>query len=75
MNKVALLHQQLVNANKDLGATNEALHKLRTAMDEDIGSEPTINDYYEPSDEMKIGGRSFSKQTVVLNEFHNLCRL
>ena len=52
-NKVALLHQQLVDANKDLDATNEALHKLRTAMDEDIGQEPTINDYYEPSDEMK----------------------
>ena len=25
-NKVALLHQQLVDANKDLDATNEALH-------------------------------------------------
>ena len=52
-NKVALLHQQLVDANKDLDATNEALHKLRAAMDEDIGPKPTINDYYEPSDEMK----------------------
>ena len=52
-NRVALLHQQLQDANKDLDATNEALHKLRTAMDEDIESEPTINDYYEPSDEMK----------------------
>ena len=51
--KVALLHQQLVDANKDLDATNDALHKLHTAMDEDIGPEPTINDYYEPSDEMK----------------------
>ena len=52
-NKVALLHQQLQDANKDLDATNDALHKLRTAMDEDIGPEHTINDYYEPSDEMK----------------------
>ena len=52
-NKVALLRQQLVDANKDLDATNEALHKLRTAMDEYIGPEPTINDYYEPPDEMK----------------------
>ena len=52
-NKVALLHQQLVDANKNLGARNEALHKLRTAMEEDIGPEPTLNDYYEPSDEMK----------------------
>ena len=23
-------------------------------MDEDIGPEPTLNDYYEPSDEMKM---------------------
>ena len=53
-NKVALLRQQLEDANKDLGATNEALHKLRTAIDEDVGPEPTITDYYEPSDEMKM---------------------
>ena len=53
-NKVALLRQQLEDANKDLDATNEALHKLRTAMDEDIVPEPTITDYYEPSDEMKM---------------------
>ena len=53
-NKVALLRQQLADANKDLDATNEALHKLRTAMEEDIGSEPTITDYYDPSDEMKM---------------------
>ena len=53
-NKVALLRQQLEDANKDLDATNGALHKLRTAMDEDIGLEPTITDYYEPSDEMKM---------------------
>ena len=53
-NKVALLRQQLLDANKDLDATNEALHKLRTAMDEDIGPKPTITDYYEPSDEMKM---------------------
>ena len=53
-NKIALLRQQLEDANKDLGATNEALHKLRTAVDEDIGSEPTLDDYYEPSDDMKM---------------------
>ena len=53
-NKVALLRQRLNDANKDLGSTNEALHNLRTAMDEDIGSEPTLDDYYEPSDDMKI---------------------
>ena len=53
-NKVALLRQQLEDANNDLDATNEALHKLRTAIDEDIGPEPTITDYYEPTDEMKM---------------------
>ena len=53
-NKVALLRQQLEDANKDLDSTNEALHKLRTAMDEDIGPKPKITDYYEPSDEIKM---------------------
>ena len=53
-NKVELLRQQLENANKDLDSTNEALHKLRTAMDEDIGPKPTITDYYKSSDEMKM---------------------
>ena len=53
-NKVALLRQQLGDANKDLDATNEALYKLRTAIDEDIGPEPTLDDYYEPSDDMKM---------------------
>ena len=46
--------QKLLDANKDLDETNKALHNLRTALDEDIGSEPTLNDYYKPSDEMKM---------------------
>ena len=53
-NKVALLRQRLNDANKDLDDTNEALHNLRTAMDENVGPEPTLNDYYEPSDDMKM---------------------
>ena len=52
-NKIALL-QKLLDANKDLDETNKALHNLRTALDKDIGSEPTLNDYYKPSDEMKM---------------------
>ena len=52
-NKIALLRQRLNDANKDLDDTNESLHNLRTVMDEDIGPEPTLNDYYEPSDDMK----------------------
>ena len=53
-NKVALLRQRLNDANKDLDNTNEALHNLRTAMDENVGPEPTLNDYYEPSNDMKM---------------------
>ena len=56
-NKIALLRQQLIDANKDLDRGNEALHQLRTAMEEADRleeEEPTINDYYEPSDEMKM---------------------
>ena len=53
-NKIALLRQKLLDANKDLDDTNEALHNLRTAMDEIVGPEPTLNDYYEPPDDMKM---------------------
>ena len=53
-NKIALLRQRLNDGKKDLDDTNEALHNLRTAMDENVGPEPTLDDYYEPSDEMKM---------------------
>ena len=54
-NKIALLRQRLSDADKDLNETNEALHNLRTAMEElDEDEEPSLNDYYEPSDEMKM---------------------
>ena len=56
-NKIALLRQKLSDANKDLDDTNEALHNLRLAL-EDLNDqakrEPKLNDYYEPSDEMKM---------------------
>ena len=76
-NKVSLLRQRLNDANKDLDDTNEALHNLRMAMDENVGPEPTLNDYYEPSNDMKmytnvvvgvagIGSGSFSKQNVIV---------
>ena len=53
-NKIALLRQKLSDANKDLDKVNEALHNLRTAT-EDLGEdkEPTLDEYYEPPDEMK----------------------
>ena len=53
-NKIALLRQKLLDANKDLNETNEALHNLRTATEElEEDKEPTLDDYYEPSEEMK----------------------
>ena len=56
-NKIALLRQKLQDANKDLDEANDALHNLRTAM-EDLedheAREPKLQDYYEPSDEMKM---------------------
>ena len=56
-NKIALLRQKLTDANEDLKDTNEALHNLRLAL-EDLNdheqTEPKLNDYYEPSDEMKM---------------------
>ena len=56
-NKMALPRQKLSDANKDLDDTNEALHNLREAM-EDLEDheeqEPKLQDYYEPSDEMKM---------------------
>ena len=54
-NKIALLRQKLLDADKDLDRGNEALHKLRTTMEElNEDKEPTISDYYKPSDEMKM---------------------
>ena len=52
-NKIALLRQKLLDANKDLDETNEVLHNLRTATEEE-DEEPTLNDYYERSDEIKM---------------------
>ena len=56
-NRVALLRQEVEDANKDFRDTNEALRKLRLAKEdlenhEDI--EPKLENYYEPSDEMKM---------------------
>ena len=53
-NKIALLRQELIDANKNLDDTNIALHNLRTARDELYeDKEPTLDNYYEPSEEMK----------------------
>ena len=53
-NKIALLRQKLSDANKDLDEVNEALHNLRTATEDlEEDKEPTLDEYYEPYDEMK----------------------
>ena len=76
-NKVALLRQRLNDANKDLDDTNEALHNLRTAMDENVGPEPTLtrllrtvrrheNAYERRRWRYGIGSGSFSKQNVIV---------
>ena len=55
-NKIALLRQKILDADKDLDDVNEALHNLRTANEElqdTEAQEPTLDMYYEPSDEMK----------------------
>ena len=57
-NKVALLRQEVEDANKDFRDTNEALRKLRLAREDldehERSEEPKLGDYYEPSDEMKM---------------------
>ena len=53
-NKIALLRQKLSDANKDLDEVNEALHNLRTTTEDfEEDKEPTLDEYYKPSDEMK----------------------
>ena len=55
-NKIALLRQKISDADKDLDEVNDALHKLRTATEhlkESEAQEPTLDEYYKPSDEMK----------------------
>ena len=56
-NKIALLRQRLLDANKNLDDVNDALHNLRTAKEDLRDTEdrkPTLGDFHEPSDEMDI---------------------
>ena len=50
-NRIAQLRRELGDANKDLSETNKSLEDLRSASEIDV--EPTIHDFYKPSDEMK----------------------
>ena len=50
-NKIEELRLKLNDANNDFKETNRALKVLQNAMK--VDAQPTIHDYYEPSDEMK----------------------
>ena len=54
-NKIALLRQEVQDANKDFRDTNEALRKLRLAI-EDLEDHEDVEPkkYYEPSEKMKM---------------------
>ena len=49
--RIAKLRLELGDANKDFEETNRALKLLEYAFRVDV--QPTIHNYYEPSDEMK----------------------
>ena len=55
-NDIELKRHQLIEANKDLETTNKALveyNKAVTTGEQEQLSEPTLNDFYKPSKEMK----------------------
>ena len=70
-NKIALLRQ---DTNKDFRDTNEALRKLRIAMEdledhEDV--EPRLENYYEPSNEMKMYDSRYGCRRIRFGIFSN----
>ena len=55
-NDIELKRHQLIEANKDLETTNKALVEYNKAVaiaKQEQLSEPTLNDFYKPSKEMK----------------------
>ena len=53
-NDIELKRHQLIEANKDLETTNKALVEYNKAIaKQEQLSEPTLNDFYKPSKEMK----------------------
>ena len=80
-NTIAIFRQKLLDADKDLDRANEALHNLRTVTEElEEDKEPTLNEYYEPFDEMKTymdivtGAMGFGSR-YLLRKFCNPPRL
>ena len=57
-NDIELKRHQLIEANADIKTTNKALAQLSVALhraiaEQERSSEPTLNDFYKPSKEMK----------------------
>ena len=56
-NEIELKRHQLIEANADIKTTNKALleynEALRRAEERSVRDEPTLNDFYKPSKEMK----------------------
>ena len=56
-NKIEEKRHQLVEANKDINITNASLNALdhlnRVMEKRNLEREPTLNDYYKPSEEME----------------------
>ena len=57
-NDIELKRHQLIEANADIKTTNKALAQLSGALrkamaEQERSSEPTLNDFYTPSKEMK----------------------
>ena len=56
--KIQELRQEISDANRDINDTKKALDELRLIRTVEYGGlkftrEPTLSDYYKPSDEMK----------------------
>ena len=52
--RITQLRIEISDANKDLAVTNKALKELaEVSKASQVDRQPTIHDYYEPSDEMK----------------------
>ena len=52
-NDIEVRRHQLIEANMDIKTTNKALVEYSKALRESRRDEPTLNDFYKPSKEMK----------------------
>ena len=74
--RMAQLRLELSDANKDFEETNRALKKLEQASR--VNREPTIHNFYEPSDEMKkyqdltIGAVGLATAIAMIKVYYGL---